>query len=115
MPKESANVVSISKKLGLRVLNTKEHLDKMNVGLAKETLVESTVLVNELEKEILELLYFTDDLHKDLMQITKLLSTVYRKIEDERFNELKNYKHNLRNELETLKEHFQRIDTLIKG
>lgn len=115
MVKENYSVVGITKKLGLQLIQTKEQLDKMNIGIAKETVIESTIMLNELEKEILELLYFTDDLHRDIKNITSLLSTIYRKIEDESYNELRNYKHNLRVAIETFKEHFEKIDQLVKG
>jgi len=112
---EKASVVGIARKLGSQIIETKEHLDKVNIGIAKDNLVESTVLINELEREILELLYFTDDLRKDLHHISQLLSSVYRAIDEENYNMMRNYKHNLRMAIETLKEHFTKIDTILKG
>jgi hypothetical protein len=115
MAKKAEPVVDMAKDLGMELLKAKEELDHLNVGAGKDRLVKSTVMINELEKELLDLLYRVDDLHKDVVRMVQLLTKVYEKVEAEQYKELKGLRHELKHELDSISEHFELVDRGMTG
>jgi len=115
MAKKAAPVVDLAKNLGMELLKAKDELESLNIGQGKQRIIKSTVLVNELEKELLDLLYYMDDVHKDVLRMVTLLSKIYEKVERERYKDIKNYRHELKHELESIGKHFEQVEKTITG